>query len=117
MSQVRGSNRTPIHTGCRAEEINMNNNNNNINDDDNDHNNDNDDDNNDINNNKNNDGDGDDDFFYATNSFTLLIGIVVPVNFLPEKDGGQRFFKEQISYEHQYDSRWGKNYPIRSTVR
>ena len=26
MSQVRGSNRTPIHTGCRAEEINMNNN-------------------------------------------------------------------------------------------
>ena len=31
MSQVRGSNRTPIHTGCRAEEINMNNNNNNNN--------------------------------------------------------------------------------------
>ena len=30
MSQVRGSNRTPIHTGCRAEEINTSNNNNNI---------------------------------------------------------------------------------------
>ena len=27
MSQVRGSNRTPIHTCCRAEEIDMNNNN------------------------------------------------------------------------------------------
>ena len=38
MSQVRGSNRTPIHTGCRAEEINMNNNNNNNNDADNDNN-------------------------------------------------------------------------------
>ena len=34
MSQVRGSNRTPIHTGCRAEEINMNNNNDNNDDDD-----------------------------------------------------------------------------------
>ena len=30
MSQVRGSNRTPIHTGCRAEEINMSNNNDSI---------------------------------------------------------------------------------------
>ena len=31
MSQVRGSNRTPIQTGCRAKEIKMNNNNNNNN--------------------------------------------------------------------------------------
>ncbi|XP_067940043.1 uncharacterized protein [Watersipora subatra] len=38
----------------------------------------------------------------------------VPVNYLPEKDGHQRFFKERISYEHQYDSRFDKNYPIRS---
>ena len=40
----------------------------------------------------------------------------VPVNKLPEKDGSQRFYQEKISYEHQYNSRWQKNYPIRSTV-
>ncbi|KAF6022682.1 C2orf73 [Bugula neritina] len=39
----------------------------------------------------------------------------VPVNHLPEKTGRQRFFKEMISYDHQYDSRKMNNYPIRST--
>ncbi|KAL4238191.1 hypothetical protein ACF0H5_002903 [Mactra antiquata] len=37
----------------------------------------------------------------------------VPVNFLRAKDGKQRFFKEKISYEHQYNSRNKPNYPIR----
>lgn len=42
--------------------------------------------------------------------------LTVPVNKLPEKDGSQRFYQEKISYEHQYNSRFPKNYPIRSTV-
>ena len=46
----------------------------------------------------------------------MCLYILVPVNYLPEKDGHQRFFKERISYEHQYDSRFDKNYPIRSAV-
>lgn len=37
----------------------------------------------------------------------------VPVNFLRPKSGKQRFFKEKISYEHQYNSRNNPNYPIR----
>lgn len=37
----------------------------------------------------------------------------VPVNFLRPKSGKQRFFKEKISYEHQYNSRHNTNYPIR----
>ncbi|XP_059143789.1 uncharacterized protein LOC131931098 [Physella acuta] len=37
----------------------------------------------------------------------------VPVNFLREKDGSQRFFNESISYEHQYNSRRDPNYPNR----
>lgn len=37
----------------------------------------------------------------------------VPVNFLRPRDGQQRFFKEKISYEHQYNSRYDANYPIR----
>lgn len=37
----------------------------------------------------------------------------VPVNFLSARDGKQRLFKEKISYEHQYNSRFSDNYPIR----
>ncbi|XP_033734473.1 uncharacterized protein C2orf73 homolog [Pecten maximus] len=38
----------------------------------------------------------------------------VPVNFLPARDENKRFFKEKISYEHQYNSRLEPNYPIRA---
>ncbi|XP_060077540.1 uncharacterized protein LOC132557072 [Ylistrum balloti] len=38
----------------------------------------------------------------------------VPVNFLPARDQNKRFFKEKISYEHQYNSRLDPNYPIRA---
>lgn len=38
----------------------------------------------------------------------------VPVNFLPARDDNKRFFKEKISYEHQYNSRLDPNYPIRA---
>lgn len=41
---------------------------------------------------------------------------LVPVNFLRAKDEKQRFFKEKISYEHQYNSRNKPNYPIRGKV-
>ncbi|KAH9515106.1 hypothetical protein Btru_019245 [Bulinus truncatus] len=37
----------------------------------------------------------------------------VPVNFLREKDGSQRFYKEGLSYEHLYNSRSDPNYPNR----
>ncbi|CAH1792566.1 unnamed protein product [Owenia fusiformis] len=37
----------------------------------------------------------------------------VPVNFMRERDGKQRFIKEGISYEHQYNSRLDPQYPIR----
>ncbi|BFZ07078.1 hypothetical protein BsWGS_10116 [Bradybaena similaris] len=37
----------------------------------------------------------------------------VPVNYLRERDGTQRFHKEAVSYEHIYDSRANPNYPIR----
>lgn len=39
----------------------------------------------------------------------------VPVNLLREADGSQRFWKEGISYEHQYNSRTDPSYPIRAT--
>ncbi|XP_013414264.1 uncharacterized protein C2orf73 homolog [Lingula anatina] len=39
---------------------------------------------------------------------------IVPVNPLPEKNGSHRFWKERISYEHQYNSRKDPNYPIRA---
>lgn len=38
----------------------------------------------------------------------------VPVNFLRQKDGSQKFYKEKVSYEHQYNSRIDPNYPIRA---
>uniref|UniRef100_A0A2C9LY86 Uncharacterized protein n=1 Tax=Biomphalaria glabrata TaxID=6526 RepID=A0A2C9LY86_BIOGL len=37
----------------------------------------------------------------------------VPVNFLRQKDGSQRLYKEGLSYEHQYNSRSDPNYPNR----
>lgn len=37
----------------------------------------------------------------------------VPVNFLRKSDGKQRFWKEGISYEHQYNCRLEPQYPIR----
>ncbi|XP_052768906.1 uncharacterized protein LOC128209095 isoform X2 [Mya arenaria] len=37
----------------------------------------------------------------------------VPVNFLRPRDGGQKLFKEKMSYEHLYNSRVDPNYPIR----
>ncbi|CAG5116575.1 unnamed protein product [Candidula unifasciata] len=37
----------------------------------------------------------------------------VPVNFLRERDGTQRFNKECVSYEHIYNSRANPNYPVR----
>ena len=43
--------------------------------------------------------------------------ISVPVNFLRARNGRQRLFKENISYEHIYNSRVGDNYPIRGKVR
>ena len=60
-------------------------------------------------------------YFLDIHSFYLyyllsILSSTVPVNKLPEKDGSQRFYQEKISYEHQYNSRWQKNYPIRSTV-
>lgn len=39
---------------------------------------------------------------------------IVPVNALPSADGSPRFHKETMSYEHQYDSRSGDNYPLRA---
>lgn len=36
-----------------------------------------------------------------------------PVNFMRKPDGKQRFWKEGISYEHQYNSRLDPQYPIR----
>ncbi|XP_021341905.1 uncharacterized protein C2orf73 homolog isoform X1 [Mizuhopecten yessoensis] len=38
----------------------------------------------------------------------------VPVNFLPARNDNKRFFKEKISYEHQYNSRLNPNYPTRA---
>lgn len=38
---------------------------------------------------------------------------IAPVNLMREKDGKQRFWKEGISYEHQYNSRTDPQYPIR----
>jgi len=38
----------------------------------------------------------------------------VPVNNLREADGSQRVWKENISYEHQYNSRAQPSYPIRA---
>ena len=46
----------------------------------------------------------------CSNSFT------VPVNMLKKSDGTQRWLKEGISYEHQYNSRLDPSYPIRSKV-
>lgn len=40
----------------------------------------------------------------------------MPVNFLRPKSGKQRLFKENISYEHQYNSRNNPNYPVRGKV-
>ncbi|KAK3092228.1 hypothetical protein FSP39_000052 [Pinctada imbricata] len=37
----------------------------------------------------------------------------VPVNFLRNKDGSQRVYKETKSYEHDYNCRSATNYPIR----
>ncbi|GFR81652.1 chromosome 2 open reading frame 73 [Elysia marginata] len=37
----------------------------------------------------------------------------IPVNYLRERDGSQRFYKEGLSYEHMYNSRADPNYPIR----
>lgn len=37
----------------------------------------------------------------------------VPVNYLREKDGSQRFYKEGMSYEHMYNCRTDTGYPIR----
>ncbi|XP_035828787.1 uncharacterized protein LOC101850607 isoform X2 [Aplysia californica] len=41
----------------------------------------------------------------------------VPVNYLREKDGSQRFYKEGMSYEHMYNCRSDPSYPIRGKVR
>ncbi|XP_025104613.1 uncharacterized protein LOC112570412 [Pomacea canaliculata] len=38
---------------------------------------------------------------------------VVPVNMLHEMDGTEHFYKERLSFEHQYNSRTDPNYPIR----
>jgi len=37
----------------------------------------------------------------------------IPVNYLREKDGSQRLYKEGVSYEHQYNCRSDPQYPIR----
>ncbi|RUS72291.1 hypothetical protein EGW08_019937, partial [Elysia chlorotica] len=37
----------------------------------------------------------------------------IPVNYLRERDGSQRFYKEGFSYEHMYNCRSDPNYPIR----
>lgn len=37
----------------------------------------------------------------------------IPVNFLRKPDGKQKFWKEGISYEHQYNSRLDPQYPVR----
>lgn len=42
----------------------------------------------------------------------------VPANWLRKKDSGcQRFLAEDISYEHEYNSRLDPNYPTRGKVR
>ena len=35
---------------------------------------------------------------------------------MKDHDGTQGFYKEKLSYEHQYNSRTDPNYPIRSKV-
>ena len=39
---------------------------------------------------------------------------IIPVNFLREPDNKQRFWKEGISYEHQYNCRLDPQYPVRA---
>lgn len=50
---------------------------------------------------------------HSANPNTTPVTGIAPVNFLHEKDGQQRFYKEGLSYEHQYNSRADPNYPIR----
>ena len=38
------------------------------------------------------------------------------MNLLRDKSGKQRFWKEGISYEHQYNSRLDQQYPARGKV-
>ncbi|KAL3874903.1 hypothetical protein ACJMK2_037855 [Sinanodonta woodiana] len=39
---------------------------------------------------------------------------IIPVNFLKPRDDSQQLIQENISYEHMYNCRSDKNYPIRS---
>jgi hypothetical protein len=48
--------------------------------------------------------------------FTFSV-LLVPVNFLRAKDGQPRIYQEQISFEHQYNSRIDPNYQMRNKVR
>ena len=50
-------------------------------------------------------------------SFATIVALcLVPVNWLRDKSGKQRFWKEGISYEHQYNSRLEPQYPPRGKV-
>ena len=42
--------------------------------------------------------------------------VPAPVNFLKTPSGKQRFLKEGISYEHQFNSRLDASYPARGKV-
>ncbi|XP_076463449.1 ciliary microtubule inner protein 6-like isoform X2 [Babylonia areolata] len=53
-------------------------------------------------------------FRHTANPNTTASRGIAPVNFMKEKDGQQGFYKEDLSFEHQYDSRSNPNYPIRS---
>lgn len=44
------------------------------------------------------------------------MSLTAPVTFMKDHDGTQGFYKEKLSYEHQYNSRTDPNYPIRSKV-
>ncbi|KAK7483541.1 hypothetical protein BaRGS_00025215 [Batillaria attramentaria] len=52
-------------------------------------------------------------FRHSANPHTSPTRGIAPVNFLREKDGSQRFYREGLSYEHQYNCRADPNYPIR----
>lgn len=52
---------------------------------------------------------------HSSNPNKTAVNGIVPVTFVkPQK---QRFWKEGISYEHQYNSRADPNYPSRAKVR
>ncbi|KAL8561109.1 hypothetical protein ACOMHN_033692 [Nucella lapillus] len=52
-------------------------------------------------------------FRHSANPNTTASRGIAPVSFMKEKDGQQGFYKEGLSFEHQYNSRADPNYPIR----